>query len=75
MYGPAGALSTRQANPTSSVPATPSRPWASGNFQQQKLEGRAGLEGAAIVNEVRTLAKVGEKQQARAWLGSLRVGL
>jgi len=34
-----------------------------------------GLEGAALVNEVRRLAKVGEKQQAKAWLGSIHVDL
>lgn len=36
---------------------------------------RAGWEGAAIVKEVRTLAKVEGKQSAKAWLGSMRVGL
>lgn len=56
-------------------PATASRPWARGNFQEQRNGGRTGLEGTAIVNEVRRLAKVGEKQKAKAGLGSIPVDL
>lgn len=54
---------------------TPFGPWARGNFQQQRHQGRASLETAAILNEVRTLAKVGKKHQAKAGLGSMPVGL
>lgn len=52
-------LRTSWAHPTSMVPATLSRLWARGNFQKHKNGSMMGLEGAAIVNEVRRLAKVG----------------
>ena len=62
------------AHLTSVVPATPSRPRARG----QKISscrardggvGRMGLEGAAPVNEVRRLAKVGESSKPRLGWG------